>query len=115
MERGIPFWLLLFLMLRLGETISQDDTINVNATVGSTAILPCRTVSNVHDSLVTWSRKGENHPLTIDSRRFVNDNSSDVTAQEGVTVTLVCRATGIPPPKVTWFSLPPDLDVRETE
>ncbi|RUS77940.1 hypothetical protein EGW08_014286 [Elysia chlorotica] len=38
--------------------------------------------------------------------------STDVTAQEGDTVTLVCNATGIPPPKITWFSLPSGSDVR---
>ncbi|GFO25902.1 opioid-binding protein/cell adhesion molecule [Plakobranchus ocellatus] len=43
-------------------------------------------------------------------------SSSDVTVQEGETVTLVCNATGTPQPKVTWFRIPSGAsDSRQSE
>ena len=32
-------------------------------------------------------------------------SSSDITITEGETVSLICNATGIPPPEVSWFKV----------
>lgn len=44
--------------------------------------------------------------LTVPSAIIDQLSSSDMVAEEGDTVMLVCNVTGVPHPEVTWFRLP---------
>lgn len=56
----------------------------------------------------THSVKIKNIVLYVHEAASINEelSSFDTTAREGDTVQLVCNATGIPPPTVTWYRRP---------
>lgn len=170
MECYKSFLEVILLFLTFHETILSEDndfpdgesspnfdvpTVNVTATAGTTAILPC-TISYIGDRQVMWmAPRGK--PLTYSDKRIIEDQrisverpftkdwnlhirnvnlsdsgvylcqintnpvkskkihlhineppliletSGDQTVREGDTVSLWCRVSGIPYPKITWY------------